>query len=144
MGLYPLAAALLLVAATARSEPSPLAVERGNTRPVVLVAPDPGDPAAIALGQALANPATRAAFADRRVVVFTVLAGHGEREGKAIDPAATAALLAALGLRANGPATTLLVGKDGGVKLRRSQFSAAEIIGAIDRMPMRRREVGGG
>ena len=144
MKLYPLAAVLLLVAATARAAPNPLAAERGGTRPVVLVAPDPGDPAATALAQALANPATRAAFADRQVVVFTVLAGHGEREGRALEPAATAALLAALGLRANGPATTLLVGKDGGVKLRRSHFSAAEIIGAIDRMPMRRQEVGGG
>ncbi len=144
MRSYPLTAALLLVAATAHSAPNPLAAERGDTRPVVLVAPDPGDPAATALAQALANPATRAAFADRQVVVFTVLAGHGEREGQAIDPAATAALLAAFGLRADGPATTLLIGKDGGVKLRRGHFSVAEIIGAIDRMPMRRREVGGG
>ena len=56
-------------------------------------------------------------------------------------PEAVAALLAALGRRADGPSATVLVGKDGGVKLRRSRLSVAEICAAIDAMPMRRQEM---
>ncbi len=129
-------AALLLIGATARASDSPLAAEVGRSRPVVLVAPSQADDTA----RELAQEQARAALAERQAVVFTVLAGHGEREGVAMAPDAVAALLAGLGLRADGPATALLIGKDGGVKLRRGRLSVAEICAAIDRMPMRRQE----
>ncbi len=135
------AATTALAAATAQGASSPLAAEVGRSRPVVLVAPDPVDPAALTLARELSRPPTRAALAERQVVMFTVVAGRGKREGVPLDAAATAALLAGLGLRADGPAVTLLVGKDGGVKLRRDRLPIAEILAAIDRMPMRREEM---
>ena len=130
-----LLAALPLVATPARADP--LAGERGRSRPLVLVAPDPSD-ASVAV---LAQPAASAALAERQVVVFTVLAGVGRREGRALAGPETAALLASLGLRADGPATTVLVGKDGGVKLRGAGLPLAEILATIDAMPMRQREM---
>ena len=120
---------------------NPLAAELGRARPVVLLAPDPADPACLALAQALAQPATRAALAERQVVVFTVVAGRASRAGAAIGPAGSAALLAALGRRAGDPARLLLIGKDGGVKLRQRQVSLSAVLVAIDGMPMRRREM---
>ena len=135
------AAVLALLAATVRAATSPLAAEVGRARPLVVVAPGAPDPMALTLARELSRPPIRSALAERQVVVFTVLAGRGEREGVALDPAATAALLAGLGLRADGPAAALLVGKDGGVKLRRGRLSIAELLAAIDRMPMRRQEM---
>lgn len=132
-------AAMILPLAAA----SPLTAEQDRSRPLVLVAPSPADPEAAALANALAQPQTAAAFADRQMVVFTVLAGRGARAGTPLDPAQTAALLAGLGLPADGPATLLLIGKDGGVKLRQRQLDVPEILATIDGMPMRRREAAG-
>lgn len=132
----------MLASVSARAASNPLTVERGRSRPLVVVAPDASAPVALALQAALSQPETRAAFDERQVVVFSIVAGQGRREDRAIDPAATAAMLAALGLRANGPGSILLVGKDGGVKLRLGQLSVPEILAAIDSMPMRRQEMG--
>lgn len=136
-----LLAATTALATNALAAGNPLAAEVGRTRPLVLVAPDPADPAALALAHELSDPPIRAALRERQVAVFTVLAGRGERDGVPLAAVATAALLAGLGLRADGAAVTLLVGKDGGVKLRRSRLPLAEILAAIDRMPMRREEM---
>ena len=129
-------AALLLLGATARAGDSPLAAEVGRSRPVVLVSPDAADP----LARELAGPQARAALVERQVVVFTVLAGQGARQGVAMAPEAVAALLATLKVRADGARVILLLGRDGGVKLRGRRFSVAEICAAIDAMPMRRQE----
>ena len=136
-----LAAALALVTMTVSRGGNPLAPEVGRSRPLVLVAPASTDPAVSLWDKELSPPQARAELAERQVVVFAVVAGHGRREDGSLDARATAALLAALGLRADGPPVALLVGKDGGVKLRRSRLSVAEIVAAIDRMPMRRREM---
>ncbi len=137
-----LGAVLAMGLLTAAGGANPLAAELGRTRPVVLVAPSGADPAAAALARALAQPAVQAAFAERQIVVFTVLAGQGARAGAPLTPGQTAGLLGELGLRADGPATTVLIGKDGGVKLRRAALPVAEILATIDQMPMRRAEMG--
>ena len=121
----------------------PLTAEQNRSRPLVLVAPSPDDPAAVDLANALAQPQTAAALAERQVVVFTVLAGQGARAGVPLDRSQTAALLAGLGLPADGPATLLLIGKDGGVKLRQPRLAVPELLATIDGMPMRRREAAG-
>jgi len=122
----------LLVALTA---PGPLAAERWKTRPLIIVAPQmPGE---------FLQPAARAALAERQVVLFTIINGIGHRDEEPLDAAATAALLKQFGLTAAGPATMLLIGKDGGVKLRQAHLSVAEILATIDRMPMRRTEMKG-
>jgi hypothetical protein len=133
--------AAMLIAGPAWADQNPLEREIWRTRPLVIVAPGPGDDAVAELRQALAQPATASAFADRQIAVFTVIGGQGAREGQALDAAATRALLAALDLRADGPAAVLLIGKDGGVKLRLKHVAVAEILDTVDAMPMRRQEV---
>jgi hypothetical protein len=126
----------LAASLSAHAAVSPLAAERWKTRPVIVVARD-----AASVPPSFSEQNTRAAFAERQVVVFTIIGGAGQRDGKPLDPAATAALLATLGLQPDSPTTMLLIGKDGGVKLSRPQLSVEQILSAIDRMPMRRSEV---
>jgi hypothetical protein len=129
---------LLAVAAnlSAHAAANPLAAERWNTRPLIVVAAD-----AAAVPPSFTEQKNRAAFAERQVVVFTIIGGVGQRDGKSLDQAATAAMLATLGLRPDGPTTMVLIGKDGGVKLRQPHLSVEQILATIDRMPMRRAEV---
>jgi hypothetical protein len=133
-----IALTMAILATPALAAPNPLAAERDRTRPLVVVAPSPSDPAFVSLTKALASRA--AALAERQIVVFTVIGGHGERAGRAMDPAASSSLLAALGLHATGPTTALLIGKDGGVKLK-GRLSVESVIAAVDQMPMRRQEM---
>jgi hypothetical protein len=141
--LLGLALGLTLAPRAVPASVNPLSAERWHSRPLVLVAPRADDPSALALLHALEPPDMQAALADRQIVVFTILSGQGTRNGQRLDPAQTAALLAALGLRADGPATTLLLGKDGGVKLRGAELTLPVIFATIDQMPMRRQEVQG-
>ncbi len=135
---YRIALAIALLTTPGVAAPNPLAAERDRTRPLVVVAPNASDPAFVTLTRALAN--SHAALSERQIVVFTVVDGYGERAGQPIGPAASSALLAALGLQASGPATALLIGKDGGVKLK-GRLSVENIIAAVDQMPMRRQEM---
>lgn len=139
--VIPFAAALLMMVGSAQAAGNPLLAERVRSRPLVLVAASDADPVAADFTASLAVPGARAALAERQVVVFRVIGGHGEREGRPLDPAVTGALLAALGVPISGPATILLVGKDGVVKLRDHRLRLDDILAAIDAMPMRRQEM---
>ena len=89
---------------------------------------------------ALQEPALREGFRERDMVLFTVVAGQGRRNGQALGAARTAALLKALDLDAMGPATFILVGKDGGVKMKEGpEVDLQAVFAEIDRMPMRQR-----
>jgi hypothetical protein len=135
--------AVLIMSVTGSAHGTPLTQELWRTRPLIVAAPGHNDAIVAELQRALAQKATLSAFADRQIVVFTVIGGEGARAGQALQRQATASLLAGLGLRADGPAAVLLVGKDGGVKLRLTHVAVAEILAAVDQMPMRRQEVGG-
>ena len=90
---------------------------RWQARPVVVLGPDRDVQAQIARLQAEA-----AKLAERKVVILT--------DGSGADP-----------LRQGTAFQVLLVGKDGGIKLRReTPVDAADIIDLIDTMPMRQRE----
>ncbi|GAA6118292.1 hypothetical protein Acidovoranil_03920 [Acidovorax sp. FG27] len=131
---------LALPAAAAWADGNPLAAERWKTRPVVVVVPAPDDPLLVRLNAALREPALREGFRERDMALYTVVAGQGSRNGQALPAASTAALLAALELGAQGPATFVLVGKDGGVKMREgADVDLREVFAEIDRMPMRQR-----
>ena len=94
-----------------------------STHRLVLVVGAPGDKNVTAQLALLAQ--AKAALAERDVIIQT-LPLEGAR--------------AALG--AGAPFTLLLVGKDGGVKLRRHAVtSPAEIAALIDTMPMRQEEM---
>jgi hypothetical protein len=127
------------VAAGAADDNNPLASERWRTRPLVLVVPAAGDPMLVAVESALRRDTVRAEFEEREMVLFTVVAGKGSRQGKAMNDAQTRGLLKAVGASAADPATAFLVGKDGGVKLaERGSVSLDAVFTLIDGMPMRR------
>ena len=125
--------------ATAQAADNPLDAERWKTRPLILVAPTANDPQVTQLRAELAQPANREAFAEREMVLYTVVGDAGSRNDRPLRPEQTRALLKALDARAGQPATLYLVGKDGGVKVREAQgWSLKALFGTIDRMPMRR------
>lgn len=126
--------------AAAAAERNPLIAERWKTRPVVVVVPAPGDGLLARVESALKQTATREAFLDREMVLYTVVGGKGRRNDKALDASQTRALLDALQLDAAGPPTFLLIGKDGGVKMSEGpNVDLNDVFAEIDRMPMRRR-----
>lgn len=139
----PLTAALALTSLMAlgpasAAGPNPLEAERWKTRPLVVVAPAADDPLLRRVETTLREPAPREAFAEREMVFYRVVRGEGSRDGVPLAPAQTQALLAALGVPAEGRATLLLVGKDGGTKLReQGEVELSGIFRTIDRMPMR-------
>lgn len=119
---------------------NPLTAERWQTRPVVVVVPQENAPLLAKVRAALREPALREGFRERDMVLFTVVAGQGRRNGEPLGAARTAALLRALNLDAMGPATFILVGKDGGVKMKEGpEVDLQAVFAEIDRMPMRQR-----
>jgi hypothetical protein len=122
---------------------SPLAQERGATRPLVVVVASATDPTLADLKTALKQAANRRGFAERGMVLFTVIDGRGQRDGRDLSADATRALLDGLALQSTPLPVVVLVGKDGGKKLeRRGPIDLATLFGVIDAMPMRRDEVG--
>lgn len=124
------------------SDADPLAAERWKARPLVVVAPSPDDPVLQAVLAAARSDDGRRAFADRDMVLFTVVGTTGQREGRALSPAATQALLKALALPPSDDGVLVLVGKDGGAKLaQRHPVDLPAVYAEIDGMPMRQNEV---
>ncbi len=123
------------------ADPNPLVAERWQTRPLIVMAPTTDHPMIRDLQAQLRSPATRRGFEEREMVLFTVVAGQGQRAEAPLSPAQTRSLLAALGPGTDGSAEVFLIGKDGGVKFRErgDGISLAEIFTLIDGMPMRRR-----
>jgi len=133
-----LVTSLALSAGAVHAQSNPLEGERWKTRPVVVVAAQAGDPLLTRLRAALEQTAAREAFRERDMVLYTVVAGEGRRNDVPLGAAQTAALLQALELDARGPSSFVLVGKDGGVKLREgAAVDLQEVFAEVDRMPMR-------
>ena len=133
-----LVTSLALSAGAACAQSNPLEGERWKTRPVIVVAAQAGDPLLTRLRAALQQTAAREAFRERDMVLYTVVAGEGRRNDAPLGAAQTAALLKALELDARGPSSFVLVGKDGGVKLREgASVDLQEVFAEVDRMPMR-------
>ncbi|CAM3085927.1 tyrosyl-trna synthetase [Pseudomonas floridensis] len=136
-------ATLLVAAGTALAADgdSPLAQERGKTRPLIIIAPSTVDPTLVSIKKALDEPANREAFAQRNMVLFTVVNTIGERNGKTMDAQSTMALIRELKLGAGAQTKVILVGKDGEKKIEKSgAVDPKEIFATIDQMPMREQE----
>jgi hypothetical protein len=107
-------------------ETTDLAAYRWSHRPVLIFAAGAGDPDYLAQTGRL--DAAQAGLAERDIVVLSDT-----------RPEAGGALRRLFGIEGF---EVLLVGKDGGVKLRRdTPLSAETLFATIDRMPMRRREM---
>ncbi|AWN38498.1 DUF4174 domain-containing protein [Methylobacterium radiodurans] len=111
--------------------PDPLAVYRGNSRILVVAAPDVRDPGLLAQREALV-PA-RAGLRERDLVVVEAVGTGAE----------ASALRRRLGLPERA-FRAVLIGKDGGLKLTATEPVAPErLFATIDVMPMRRDEMRG-
>lgn len=132
--------AMPLGAAAAGAEgTNPLVAERWKTRPIVVVVPHADHPLLRRVEATLAETAGREAFRDREMVLYTVVAGEGRRDGRLLAAPRTAALLRAIDVEAGGAPAFVLVGKDGGVKMREgADVDLQSVFEEIDRMPMRR------
>jgi hypothetical protein len=136
-------ATLLAIAGTsfAADGDSPLDMDKGRARPLIVIAPSTVDPTWVSLKKSLDEPANRKGFTDRNMVLYTVLNLMGQRDGKDLGPQDTAALIRSLKLGAGAKTKVILVGKDGEKKLEQSDaFKLDEIFSAVDQLPAAEKE----
>ncbi len=137
------AASIVGTQSFAASSDAPLAQEIGKTRPLIVIAASAADPVLVKLKTSLSEPDNQSAFAERDMILFTVIDGHGQRDGRDMSVAASKALIEELRLRPGPLPRVILVGKDGGKKLERhGSIALNELFGIIDAMPMRKHEMG--
>ncbi|WP_309674839.1 DUF4174 domain-containing protein [Pseudomonas sp.] len=125
----------------AADDGSPLDMDKGRSRPLIVIAPSTVDPTWVSLKKSLDEPANRKAFTERNMVLYTVLNLMGQREGKDLGPQDTAALIRSLKLGAGAKSKVILVGKDGEKKLDQSgPIELKEIFAAVDQLPATEQE----
>ena len=141
--LQPLLSSLILGAAVVSASAAPLAAERWNKRVVVAFADAPHPRLKRQLDGLLADRTTPA---ERDMLVIAVAGSEVSAPYGAVPSGVSAdALRRSYGIAPDTPFTVILIGKDGGQKLRQTEPVAAEdILGLIDSMPMRRNEAKGG
>lgn len=136
-------ATLLAVAGPlfAADNDTPLAQERGKSRPLIVIAPSSIDPTLVGLKKALDEPANRQAFTERNMVLYTVVNLMGQRDGKDLDAQTTMALIRELKLGVSGATKVILVGKDGEKKIDQTgPIEPKEIFSTIDQLPAAEKE----
>ena len=120
---------------------SPLAVDAGKARPLIVIAPSTVDPTWVSLKKALDEPAGKQGFSERNMVLYTVLNTIGQRDGKDLDPQSTMALIRSLKLGAGAQTKIILVGKDGEKKLEHSGvIELKDLFDAVDKLPAAEKE----
>ncbi|SEP10779.1 DUF4174 domain-containing protein [Pseudomonas sp. NFACC39-1] len=120
---------------------SPLAADKGKSRPLIVIAPSTVDPAWVSLKKALEEPAGKQGFSERNLVLYTVLNTMGQRDGKDLDPQSTMALIRSLKLGAGAQTKIILVGKDGEKKLEHSgAIELKDIFDTVDKLPPAEKE----
>jgi hypothetical protein len=113
-----------------------------KNRLLLLFSPSPGNPAYQALWRELQKQFS--GVRERDLLVFHVMEqGKSFLDSREIPAAEARALRQRFDI-SPGAFTVVLVGKDGGVKLKRAdRVALADIFGLIDSMPMRQREMQG-
>lgn len=129
----------------AADDGSPLDMDKGRSRPLIVIAPSTVDPTWVSLKKSLDEPANRKGFTERNMVLYTVLNLMGQREGKDLGPQDTAALIRSLKLGAGAKSKIILVGKDGEKKLESSgdeskSVDLKKIFDTIDALPATEKE----
>ena len=128
--------AVLLAFAPGMATSDPLDAYRWHARVLLLSAPDAGDP--LLADQLGRLRAAEAGLRERQVVVFTALP-----DGTLLDAEGTKVGPAPPGWPRRGGFQAVLIGKDGGEKNRWTEpVNPQTIFAEIDRMPMRRSEMG--
>ncbi|WP_296256320.1 MULTISPECIES: DUF4174 domain-containing protein [unclassified Pseudomonas] len=138
-------AALFAVAAPllAADADTLLAQERGKSRPLIIIAASSVDPTLVTLKKSLNESPNKEEFAKRNMVLYTIVALAGQRNGKDMDAQSTMALIRELKLSVldKDQAQVILVGKDGEKKIdHKGAIDPKEIFSTIDQMPMAEKE----
>ncbi len=142
-------AAFSLAIATAATNPAQTSTAeplmdayRWNKRPVIVAAPNAN--ASLVQDQRKILSVQKHALQARDMVWIEILGDQVTIDGKAMPDIAASQIRDRYGIR-KGEALALLVGKDGGVKMKSpTAISAHELFETIDAMPMRRREMNTG
>lgn len=126
--------------AAAPEEAPDLESYRWKNRLLLVFAGTPADPAYQALEREIQEQAS--GVRERELLVFRLLEqGPSSMPGLEISPAGARALRQRFRI-APGTFTAVLVGKDGGMKLKQEgKVTLIDIFGLIDSMPMRQREM---
>jgi hypothetical protein len=113
---------------------------RWKNRVLVLFSPSESDPSFQLQKQGLAS--STEGVLDRELMVLEIIEQGQSRAGnQLLSQKSVQNIRRRLGVQA-GPFQVLLIGKDGGVKLRSSEpVSVKDIFGLIDSMPMRQQEM---
>ena len=135
---------IALVASTAVGSPTAAAAElsdyRWERRPLLVFAPTDSDPRLVATLSRI--EASRCDFVGRDMVIgLVVTEGNSTLDGQAINADESQRLVNRFAIGDNA-FSVLLIGKDGGEKLRVNEVPDLQAIyAAIDGMPMRSREM---
>ena len=138
---------IVLATITALGSPSAAAAElsdyRWTHRPLLLFAPTDEDPQLVETLSRI--DASRCAFLERDMVIGIVLTeGQSTLAGQPVNPVESQRLSDRYAIGENA-FTALLIGKNGGEKLRVDEVPDLQrIYAVIDGMPMRSREMGAG
>lgn len=113
---------------------------RWKNRVLVLFSPSESDPLFQLQKQGLASSAQ--GVLDRELMILEIMEQGQSRTGnQLLSEKSVQAIRKRLGVE-TGPFQVLLIGKDGGVKLRsREPVSTKDLFGLIDSMPMRQQEM---
>lgn len=124
----------------AQAQSSDLSVFQWKNRLLFLFAPNRNHPMFDALHTSLA--ARQSEASDRDLVIFEILESAASSMNSESIDSETARLLREKFDVQRGAFTVILIGKDGGVKLKlRGQVDLREIFDLIDSMPMRQEEM---
>ena len=137
-----LASVLVTGTVQAVEVPSPLEQDRGKARPLVIVARAEADPTLVALKKALEDPATKQAFNERNMVLYTIVGITGKRDGKDLEPQSTMSMIRGLkpGMIID-KAKVILIGKDGEKKVETvGDVDLGELFKTIDALPSTEKE----
>lgn len=124
---------------------SPLDIDKGRARPLIVITSSTIDPVWLGLKKSLDDPANKEGLAQRNIRVYSVLNMSGQLDGKDMGQQDTMALIRSLKLGAGALPKVILVGKDGEKKLESSgdeskTVDLKKIFETIDAMPMAEKE----
>jgi hypothetical protein len=129
--------AMVLTPVMAAESDSALARERGQYRPLIVIARSSADPSLVALQRALTDPATHKAFLDRKMVLYTVVGTMGQRDGKNLETQTTMGMIRELDPGVSDAMRVILVGLDGQKKVvDKGDVDLNKLFAVIDAMPM--------
>lgn len=124
---------------------SPLDVDKGRARPLIVITSSTIDPVWLGLKKSLEEPANKQGVAERNIKVYSVLNMSGQLDGKDMGQQDTMALIRSLKLGAGALPKVILLGKDGEKKLESSgdeskSVDLKKVFATIDALPAEEKE----